>query len=107
MNKNPEKKSLGITEEVVEHVAKLSRLSFDAVTIKQFQSQVSKILDYIDQLKEVDTANTPPTTHVLSAMKNVFREDINKESISSSEALSNAPDKEDNKFFKVPKIIES
>ncbi|MCD6256598.1 Asp-tRNA(Asn)/Glu-tRNA(Gln) amidotransferase subunit GatC, partial [Candidatus Aerophobetes bacterium] len=58
---------------------------------------------YVEKLREVDTANIPPTSHVLP-LKNVFREDKLSFSLSPDEALSNAPDRKDN-LFKVPKII--
>lgn len=94
-----------ITEDTVRYVAKLARLSFDDDQAGKFQDQLSRILDYIEQLNEVDTEGVPPTSHVLASMKNVFREDIPGESVSNEEALSNAPQKNDN-FFKVPKIIK-
>ena len=94
-----------ITEDTVRYVAKLARLSFDDDQAGKFQDQLSRILDYIEQLNEVDTEGVPPTSHVLASMKNVFREDLPGESVSNEEALSNAPAKKDN-FFKVPKIIK-
>jgi len=94
-----------ITEDTVRYVAKLARLSFDADQASKFQDQLSRILDYIEQLNEVDTEGVPPTSHVLASMKNVFREDVPGSSVSNEEALSNAPQKKDN-FFKVPKIIK-
>ncbi|NQT32966.1 MAG: Asp-tRNA(Asn)/Glu-tRNA(Gln) amidotransferase subunit GatC [Candidatus Omnitrophica bacterium] len=94
-----------ITEDVVRYVARLSRLNLDNKDVIKFQSQLSSILDYISQLNEVDTENTLPTTHVLPSMKNVFRDDIEEDSLSSEEALKNAPAKKGN-FFKVPKVIE-
>ncbi|MCK4851672.1 MAG: Asp-tRNA(Asn)/Glu-tRNA(Gln) amidotransferase subunit GatC [Candidatus Omnitrophica bacterium] len=93
-----------ITEDVVRYVAKLSRLSLDEESISRFQRQLSAILEYIEQLNEVDTENLLPTTHVLSSMKNVFREDELKESLPPEDVLGNAPHRHDN-FFKVPKII--
>jgi len=94
-----------ITEDVVRYVARLSRLNLDNKDVIKFQSQLSSILDYISQLNEVDTENTLPTTHVLPSMKNVFRDDIEEDSLSPEEALKNAPAKKGN-FFKVPKVIE-
>ena len=94
-----------ITEDVVRYVARLSRLSLDEGEVKKFQSQLSSILDYIGQLNEVDTKGTPPTSHVLSSMRNVFREDELKISLPSDEVLSNAPGRKDD-FFKVPKVIK-
>ena len=93
-----------ITEDVVRYAAKLSRLSLAEGEVSKFQTQLSNILDYIAQLNEVDTENTPPTSHVLTSMKNVFREDELKESLPADEAISNAPSKKDD-FFKVPRVI--
>ena len=94
-----------ITEDIVCYVAELSRLRLNKKDTARFEGQLSRILDYIAQLNEVDTKDTPPTTHVLSSMKNVFREDELGESLSPEEALSNAPSKKEN-FFKVPKVIK-
>ncbi|MFQ5952662.1 MAG: Asp-tRNA(Asn)/Glu-tRNA(Gln) amidotransferase subunit GatC [Candidatus Omnitrophota bacterium] len=104
MSKSNNNKEL-ISEEDVRHVALLSRLRLDDKEVSKFQKQLSSILEYIAQLNEVDTKDTPPTSHVLSSMKNVFREDELKESLPSEDALSNAPAKRGN-FFKVPKIIK-
>ena len=103
MEKDVKKKT--ITEDVVRYVAKLSRLRLGEKDLTRFQSQLSRILGYIAQLNEVDTEGVQPTTHVLSSMRNVFREDELKESLSPEEALSNAPARKEN-FFEVPKVIK-
>ncbi|MFA6635748.1 MAG: Asp-tRNA(Asn)/Glu-tRNA(Gln) amidotransferase subunit GatC [Candidatus Omnitrophota bacterium] len=94
-----------ITDETVRYAAKLARISLDAKEEVLFREQLSDILGYIEQLREVDTEGVLPTTHVLPSMKNVFREDIAAFSISTEDALLNAPDRTEN-FFKVPKIIK-
>lgn len=94
-----------ITKKIVNHAADLSRISLEGDDAEEFQVQLSRILEYITQLNEVDTEDTLPTSHVLLSMKNVFREDTVMESFSLEEALSNAPAKKGN-FFKVPKIIK-
>ena len=63
-----------ITKEVVKHAARLSRLSLGEADVVKFQGQLSRILDYIGQLNEVDVKEVPPTTHVIASLKNVFRE---------------------------------
>lgn len=100
-----EEKKKTITKDTVEHVARLSRLSLTEKEVAVFQKQLSNILGYIEQLEEVDIEGISPTTHVLSSMKNVFRQDEVRPSISNGEALLNAPDKKDG-FFKVPKVIK-
>lgn len=94
-----------ITEDVIRYVAGLSRLHFEDKDVAMFQEQLSQIIGYIEQLEEVDTENTEPTTHVLSSMKNVFRDDIPKSSISPDKATLNAPEKKEN-FFQVPRVIK-
>ncbi len=100
---NKTKKKI-ITAEDVRYVAKLSRLSLDEDKIGKFQEQLDGILGYIAQLDEVNTDGVLPTTHVLSSMKNVFREDELRESLTTEAALKNAPEADEH-FFKVPKII--
>ena len=95
---------MSITEDVVRHVAELSRLSLDDENVREFQCRLSRILEYIAQLNEVDTKDTPPTSHVMPSMKNVFREDKLKGSLSPDEALCNAPQRHGD-LFKVPKVI--
>jgi len=101
--KNNESKT-NITKEVVEYVARLSRLSFEGKELEGFRQQLAGIIEYIEQLNEVDTSNVTATTHVLPSMKNVFREDEEKRSLSQDLALENAPASHNN-HFTVPKII--
>jgi len=93
-----------IGKDDVKHIAKLARLKLSGEEINYFTGQLSRIIDYIGQLKEVDTSSVEPITHVLS-LKNVFREDITKASLKKEAVLRNAPAKEEG-LFKVPRIIE-
>ncbi len=93
-----------ITEEMVEHVALLSRLKFSPQEIKEFTYQLNRILEYVDKLNELDTNNIEPTSHSLK-MSNVFRPDEIEPPLTSEEALKNAPEQENN-CFKVPKVIQ-
>ena len=93
-----------ITKQQVEHVAKLARLSLTEDEVNLYTNQLSKILDYIDQLNEVDTKGIEPMTQPIPTV-NVMREDIIKKQFERSEVLSNAPHEEYG-FFRVPKIGE-
>ncbi len=93
-----------ISKEEVEHVALLARLRFDESEKERMTTQLNSILDYMDQLKELDTAQVEPTFHAV-ARRNVYREDVVLPSFPQDRALSNAPDG-DRGFFRVPKIIE-
>jgi len=63
-----------ISKEQVEHVAKLARLEVSEDEKAMFARQLSAILTYMDQLKEVDTEGVEPTATVLPT-ENVWRED--------------------------------
>lgn len=93
-----------ISKEQVRYIAMLARLNLDEKETELYQEQLSKILDYVEKLNEIDTTNIEPTSHVIN-ITNVFREDRVKPWLSREEALKNAPDCTD-KFFRVPKIIE-
>ena len=93
-----------IDEKQVQHVAQLARLKLSEQELKRFSGQLSKILDYINQLNEVDTSSVEPMSHPLD-LKNVFREDEVKPSLSRDEALDNAPQRRQG-FFLVPPVLE-
>jgi aspartyl-tRNA(Asn)/glutamyl-tRNA(Gln) amidotransferase subunit C len=93
-----------IKKEDVKHIARLARLKLTDKEIDYFAGQLANIIDYIDQLKEVDTSNVGPTSHAIP-IKNVFRKDNAKPSLEGGEVLKNAPSSEKG-FFKVPRIIE-
>ncbi|NOZ24747.1 MAG: Asp-tRNA(Asn)/Glu-tRNA(Gln) amidotransferase subunit GatC [Nitrospirae bacterium] len=88
----------------VEHIARLARLGLGDEEKKIYGAQLNGILDYVDKLNELDTADVEPTSHVIP-IKNVFREDVPGTSLSREEALGNAPQAADG-FYRVPKIIE-
>ncbi len=93
-----------ITAKEVRHVADLARLELSPEEVELFTGDMNRILDYMDQLDELDTGGVEPTSHVL-ALKNVFREDVVGESLTVDEVLANAPRREKGHFV-VPKIIE-
>lgn len=87
----------------VKYIAHLSRLELTPEEEKKFRQQLAKILSYVNKLREVDTKNVSPTFHVLP-VKNIFREDKLRSSLSQKETLSNAPKHKYNQF-QVPRII--
>lgn len=93
-----------ITLKEVEHVAKLARLDLSEAEKAKYADQLGKLLEYFNQLKEIDTQNIEPMAHPVQAV-NVVREDIIAPAFSREEILNNAPEVEDG-YFKVPKIID-
>ena len=92
-----------ISRQEVKKVAQLARLELNENEINNHAVQLEKILGYIKQLEKINTNNVPCTTRAIEVI-NVFRKDENK-GFSNNEALLDlAPSRED-KFFKVPKIM--
>ena len=92
-----------ISKEQVKHVAHLARLAVTDEEVEQLVDELSAIIDYAEQLNELDTDGIEPTTHVLD-LKNIMRKDEPKEWITQEEAFKNAPDREDG-HFRVPSIL--
>ncbi len=63
-----------ISSEEVKHIAKLARLGLTEQEIGKFQKELSKTLDYIEKLKEVDIVDIKPTSHSV-LVENVMRND--------------------------------
>lgn len=95
---------MSITTKDVQHVAKLARLNLTPEEENMFTGQLNAILQYAEKLKELDTEDVEPTTHVLH-LSNVMREDAARESLPIEKVLLNAPD-EENGQFKVPAVLE-
>ncbi len=93
-----------ITPEDVRHVAQLARIALTDEQIGVIGRQLNDIVEYVTQLKEINTNNIEPTSHVIP-LKNIFREDVKSPSLPRQEMLKNAPDCNE-RFYIVPKIIE-
>lgn len=93
-----------IDEAQVRRVALLSRLELSDAEVRQFSTQLSAIVEYIEKLNELNTDNVQPLAHCLE-VHNVLREDVPRPSLTNEQALANAPDRHD-EYFKVPKILD-
>ncbi len=94
-----------ITREIIEHVAKLSRLHFEEKEMEGFISQLNEILDYVATIEKLDTSGVEPTSHLFFE-RTPMREDKVRETASPVDAmLKNAPEREDN-FYIVPRVID-
>ena len=92
-----------ITREDVEHISWLASIKISDEEKEKFVDQFNSILEYFHQLDEVDTEGIEPTYRVVD-LANVFRDDISRKSLTSEEALENAPRRE-NGYFKSPRIV--
>lgn len=93
-----------ISEEEVRHVAELSKLSFSEAETSEFATTLSKIVDMVELLNEVDTNGVPVTT-TMADRKTVMREDVAVAGDDRDELFKNVPQSE-NYYIKVPAILE-
>ncbi|MFQ5632349.1 MAG: Asp-tRNA(Asn)/Glu-tRNA(Gln) amidotransferase subunit GatC [bacterium] len=93
-----------ITFEQVKHVAALAKLEFREDELQAMADDLSKIVQYVEKLNELDLENVLETAHVLD-LTNVFRKDQAKKWLSQEEALANAPARNKG-YFSVPKVID-
>jgi aspartyl-tRNA(Asn)/glutamyl-tRNA(Gln) amidotransferase subunit C len=92
-----------IDREQVRKVAHLARLELTTAEEEQFTGQLSSILEYFEQLSELDTEDVPPTTRAID-VSNITRPDELTPFADRDLLLDNAPEREET-FFKVPKIL--
>lgn len=88
---------MAITREEVEAVAELAKLELSEDEIEQYAHQLNDILQYVDQLNEVDTSDVPPTASVLP-LKNVMRADAARDPLPPEDVTANAAQAEGNQF---------
>ncbi len=90
-------------------MAHLARLELSEAELDKMTLQLSSIVDYVDQLKQVNTDGVEPLAHALP-VHNVFREDDPRPSLTVEEALANAPDRRTDargeRFYGVPAVLE-
>jgi aspartyl-tRNA(Asn)/glutamyl-tRNA(Gln) amidotransferase subunit C len=94
-----------IDREQVRKVANLARLEMTAQEEEQMTAQLSSILEYFQQLSELDTTDVPPTTRAID-VSNVTRPDELQPYPEREALLREAPD-QDGDFFKVPQILQA
>ncbi|NJK73621.1 MAG: Asp-tRNA(Asn)/Glu-tRNA(Gln) amidotransferase subunit GatC [Oscillatoriales cyanobacterium RU_3_3] len=92
-----------IDREQVRKVAHLARLELTPEEEEQFTVQLNGILDYFEQLSELDTSKVKPTARAID-LSNVMRSDDLEPFTNLESILASAPDR-DGEFFKVPKIL--
>jgi aspartyl-tRNA(Asn)/glutamyl-tRNA(Gln) amidotransferase subunit C len=91
----------------VAKIAELARLELTTEETGSFTGQLSSILEHIDKLNELDTADVPPMSHCTTAgpdAEYARRDDVTRPSLGQRLATENAPDSEAG-YFKVPRVI--
>ena len=93
-----------ISKEDVKHIADLCKLKFSDEELESFTWKLSTLLEYVDQLKEVDTKGVEPTYQVNTKIQ-PLREDKVGISLPKEEAIKNAPE-EKYGYFKLLKVVD-
>ena len=88
-----------ISEADVEYVAKLAMLEVAEEEKKELAGQLSRIVEYVEQLNKLDVTGIEPTSQVVTSVKHAIRDDRVAARTGSSDAGKTA------KLFKVPKVI--
>lgn len=92
-----------ITDETIDYVGILAKLELGHEEKEAAKKDMGRMLDYIDQLNELDTDNVEPMSHVFP-VNNVFREDVITNQDDKEQMLANAPKQKDGQY-QVPKTV--
>ncbi|HEX5455186.1 MAG TPA: Asp-tRNA(Asn)/Glu-tRNA(Gln) amidotransferase subunit GatC [Stellaceae bacterium] len=95
---------MALNKEEVAHIAKLARIRLNDAELAALSGELSHILTWVEELRELDTENVPPMTSV-AAMRLPMREDIVTDGDCRDAILGNAPQTAKG-FFAVPKVVE-
>lgn len=89
----------------VKHVASLARLRIDAAEQEKWSEQMGAMIEFADQLNELDLNDAESNAAGSTTLCNVFREDERKASFDREKILSNAPEQYEGCYV-VPRIVE-
>lgn len=96
---------MAIEEKDVRKAAKLARLAIPEARVPAMATELSSIMDWIEQLNEVDVEGVEPMTSAVEGAALPMREDVVTDGGDPTRVLKNAPKSEDG-FFVVPKVVE-
>ena len=89
----------------IQRLATLSKLELKNDEVDYYTQEMTKIIQFVEELQSVDTEGVIPTFHG-NTLQNVYRNDESVVSHLNEAMLNNAPDQKDG-FIRVPVIIES
>ncbi len=92
-----------VNDELVDKLASLAKLEFEADKKKEIIKDLTQIISFVEKLNEIDTSGVEPLIFMTDEV-NVLRKDEVKHDITHEEALMNAP-KKDSDYFKAPKVL--
>jgi len=93
-----------VDKALIERLAGLAKLKLSEDEVAEFQNDLSQILGFVEELKEVDLEGVEPLEYI-TANKNIVRADEAHLELDKEAALKNAP-LHDSDYFKVPKVLK-
>jgi aspartyl-tRNA(Asn)/glutamyl-tRNA(Gln) amidotransferase subunit C len=90
----------------VSKIAALSNLTLTKDEEKEFESQLTNIISYIEKLNSIDTSNVEPTAQVTGLQNKIRNDSLSSDSLSQEEALSGST-KTHNGLFVVDKLVDT
>jgi aspartyl-tRNA(Asn)/glutamyl-tRNA(Gln) amidotransferase subunit C len=88
----------------VQNIARLARITVSDDEAARFEGELSGIIEWVEQLEEVDTDGVEPMTRVVEMAMTQRDDQVNDGGI-ADDIVANAPEKTDH-FFVVPKVVE-
>ena len=95
---------MNIDKKLVKKIATLSRIKIKENEVDRFSTELSKIINWVEKLNEVDTKDVSPVANP-SDIKIPFRKDEVNDGKIEEKVLKNAPEKKGG-YFTVPKVVE-
>jgi aspartyl-tRNA(Asn)/glutamyl-tRNA(Gln) amidotransferase subunit C len=93
-----------VDEGTVRRIARLARIKITDEEAKGLRKELSGILDWVEQLGEVDTGNVEPMTRVVPIQLKMRADQVTDGGV-AEDIVKNAPVSDDH-FFVVPKVVE-
>ena len=95
---------MSVDKDTVRRIARLARLALEEERVEPMVQELNGILNWVEQLKEVDVEGVAPLTSVVE-QRLKMRDDVVTDGGNADALMSNAPGGEDH-FFVVPKVVE-
>lgn len=95
---------MSVDADTVRKVARLARIAVQDHEVEPFAKELSGILDWVEQLQEVDVTGVEPMTSAVP-MRLKRRADAVTDGNRRDDILANAPESREG-FFAVPKVVE-
>lgn len=93
-----------ISEDEVRHIADLACIELTEKEVKKFQDELSRILDYIHKINEIESKDIPVTSHV--QLKNVFRDDTAQPSLPQEKATAARAKRAKDGYFVISSVLD-